>query len=216
MNRVKICGVTRPADAEAAVELGAWAIGLNYWEGSPRRCDPETAIEIASTLKRRCEIAGVFVNARLGEIASAAENAPLTMIQLHGDEGASFCSEVARKTGCKVIKAVPVRTSADVRGAEAFRTDYHLLDTKVAGKRGGTGQSFDWELLRARSSDIPMILAGGITPANAASAVAAAAPFALDVASGVESEPGVKDHAMIRELLEAVGVTAATEARAER
>lgn len=201
--RVKICGVTRHEDAVAAVELGAWAVGLNYWELSPRRCDPAVAAQIGRALKRRCEVAGVFVNATLDEIAEAADEAELAMIQLHGEEGPSFCSEVARRTGAKVIKATRVRTAADIQALEAFRTDYHLLDAHLTGTPGGTGLSFDWSLAAGRRSQIPLILAGGIRPDNAAEAIAAVRPFAIDVASGVESEPGIKDHNLIRDLIRA-------------
>ena len=90
------------------------------------------------------------------------------MVQLHGDEGPAFCREVARRTGCKVIKALRVRSAADIRGAEAFRTDFHLLDAHRPGLPGGTGESFDWELLAGRRSEVPLILAGGLTPANVA------------------------------------------------
>src|SRR5687767_4070470 len=103
--RVKFCGITRRDDAEHAARLGAWAIGLNHWEGSPRRCDPEVAAEIGGALHRQLELVGVFVNASLDEIARAVLNERLTIVQLHGDEGLSFCREVSRRTGAKVIKA---------------------------------------------------------------------------------------------------------------
>src|SRR5918996_2824486 len=126
--RIKFCGITTPEDAREAAKLGAWAIGLNHWAESPRRCEPATAAEIGAELRRRLEVVGVFVNAPLAEIARAAEDESLTMLQLHGDEGPAFCREAARRTGCKVIKGVRVRSAADVLGAEAFRTDYHLFD----------------------------------------------------------------------------------------
>jgi phosphoribosylanthranilate isomerase len=119
------------------------------------------------------------------------------MVQLHGDEGPDFCREVARRTGCKVIKAVRVRSTADLVAAETFRTDYHLLDAHRPGAPGGTGESFDWELLTRRRSSVPMILAGGLTPANLGEAISIARPFAVDVASGIESAPGIKDHALM-------------------
>jgi phosphoribosylanthranilate isomerase len=200
--RVKFCGITRGEDADEAARLGAWAIGLNHWEGSPRRCDPAVAAEIGAALRRRLEVAGVFVNASLGEIARAAEDESLTMIQLHGDEGPAFCQETARRTGLKVIKAMRVRSSADVQAAEAFRTDFHLLDAHRPDSPGGTGESFDWELTATRRSDVPLILAGGLRPDNVAAGVAAAKPFAVDVASGVETEPGIKDHALMASFLE--------------
>jgi phosphoribosylanthranilate isomerase len=212
MTRVKICGVTRPTDAEAAVELGAWAIGLNHWEGSPRRVEAGVAAEIGQALKRRTEVVGVFVNPSLDEVAAAAENAELTMVQLHGDEGPAFCAEVARRTGAKVIKALRVQSSAEVRAAEAYRVDYHLLDAHAADMPGGTGESFDWGLVAGRRSKIPLVLAGGLTPANVADAISVVHPFAIDVASGVESEPGVKDPALMAALFEAVGGPVTAEA----
>jgi phosphoribosylanthranilate isomerase len=124
------------------------------------------------------------------------------MIQLHGDEGPAFCQEVARRTGCKVIKALRVRSGADIRAAEAYRTDFHLLDSHRPGAPGGTGESFDWELLAGRRSEVPLVLAGGLTPENVAEAAATARPFAVDVASGVEAEPGVKDHRLMAKFVE--------------
>ncbi len=209
MTRVKICGVTSLDDAVAAVDLGAWAIGLNHHRASPRFCPPEAAAEVGAALKRQCEVAGVFVNATLDEVAKAAENAALTLVQLHGDEGPAFCAEVARKTGCKVIKAMRVRSAADVRAAEAYRTDYHLLDAHRSGLAGGTGESFDWELVAARHSEIPLILAGGLRPDNVADAVAIARPFAVDVATGVEAAPGHKDRALMEGFFDGVGAVAA-------
>ena len=121
------------------------------------------------------------------------------MVQLHGDEGPSFCREVARRTGCKVIKAMPVRTSADLQAAAAFRTDFHLLDARIPRARGGTGESFDWELARTHLARIPLILAGGLNPGNVAEAIEIVRPYAVDVASGIESGPGIKDHALMAE-----------------
>lgn len=197
--RVKFCGITRLDDAEHAVRLGAWAIGLNHWEGSPRRCDDDVAAEIGAALQRSLEIVGVFVNASLDEIARHVENERLSMVQLHGDEGLSFCREVSRRTGCKVIKAIRVRIGADLDLARSYRTDFHLLDAHREGKPGGTGESFDWGLIRERRSRVPVILAGGLVPRNVGEAIAAAKPFAVDVASGVESAPGIKDHGLMSE-----------------
>ena len=201
--RIKICGVTNLDDAEAAVGLGAWAIGLNHHFESPRLVAPDVAAEIGARLKRRCEVAGVFVNASLNEIERAAEAEQLTLLQLHGDEGPAFCAEAARRTGCKVIKALRVRSAADVRAAKTYRTDYHLLDAYRPGRAGGTGESFDWELTAGHSGGIPLILAGGLQPRNVADAIAAARPFAVDVASGVEAEPGRKDPELLREFFDA-------------
>jgi phosphoribosylanthranilate isomerase len=200
--RIKFCGITRPEDAREAARLGAWAIGLNHWDPGRRRVDPAVAAEIGAEMRRKLEVVGVFVNARLDEIARAVEDEGLTMVQLHGDEGLQFCREVARKTGSPVIKAMRVRSGADIQAAEAFRTDYHLLDAHHPSTPGGTGESFDWELVRRRRSDVPLILAGGLRPDNVADAIEATAPFAVDVASGVETAPGIKDHAVMAEFAE--------------
>lgn len=200
--RVKFCGITRVEDALEAARLGAWAIGLNHWPDSERYCEPEAAAEISAAVRRSVEVAGVFVNPTLDELARAAEDESLTMLQLHGGEGAAFCREAARRTGCKVIKAIRVRSTADVRAAEVFRTDFHLLDAHRPDTPGGTGASFDWELLAHRQSEVPLILAGGLSPENVDEAVATVRPYAVDVASGVESEPGIKDHELMAAFLE--------------
>jgi phosphoribosylanthranilate isomerase len=200
--RVKFCGVTRLEDAREAARLGAWAIGLNHHPPSPRFCEPAAAEEIGAALRRQIEVVGVFVDATLDQIAVAAENESLTMIQLHGGEGPAFCREVARRTGCRVIKAIRVRSAADLRAAEAYRTDFHLMDAHRPGAPGGTGETFDWDLLAGRQSDIPLILAGGLHPRNVAEGVLAARPFAVDVASGVEAQPGIKDAALMAAFLE--------------
>ncbi len=200
--RVKFCGITNLSDARQAAHLGAWAIGLNHHPESPRYCEPQVAVEVGAALKRQLEVVGVFVNPTLEQLATAAQDEALTMIQLHGDEGPAFCREAARRTGCKVIKALRVRSGADIRTAETYRTDFHLLDAHRPGARGGTGESFDWELLAGRRSEVPLILAGGLTPENVADGVTAARPFAVDVATGVEAEPGVKDHALMAKFVE--------------
>jgi phosphoribosylanthranilate isomerase len=154
-------------------------------------------VRIAAAFRRKCEVVGVFVNPELDEVAKAVEDVGMTMVQLNGNEGPSFCSEVARKTGVKVIKAVHVASAADIHAAEAFRTDFHLFDKRGRGLWGGSGESFDWGLLRERRSEVPAIVAGGLRPENVAAAIAATRPYAVDVASGVEAEPGRKDHAVM-------------------
>jgi phosphoribosylanthranilate isomerase len=201
--RVKICGLTNLDDAAEAVRLGAWAIGLIHYGGSSRRCDPAEAARIGAAFRRKCEVVGVFVNQELEEVAKAVEDAGLTMVQLNGEEGPSFCAETARRTGVRVVKAIHVASAADIHAAEAFRTDYHLFDRRAKGLWGGTGESFDWGLLRDRRSEVPAILAGGLRPDNVAEAISLTHPFAVDVASGVEAEPGRKDHAAMTAFFEA-------------
>ncbi len=128
------------------------------------------------------------------------------MVQLNGEEGPSFCAEVARRTGVKVLKAVHVASAADIHAAEAYRTDFHLFDRRARGIWGGTGESFDWGLLAGRRSAVPAILAGGLRPDNVAEAIRIADPFAVDVASGIEAEPGRKDRAAMAAFFEAATV----------
>lgn len=201
--RVKFCGITNIDDAAEAVRLGAWAVGLIHFDGSPRNVDADVATEIAAAFRRKCEVVGVFVNPTLDEVARAVEDEGLTMVQLNGAEGASFCAEVARRTGLKVAKAIHVASAADIHAAEAFRTDFHLFDRRGKGMWGGTGENFDWELLRGHRSEIPAILAGGLRPENVAEAVSIVHPYAVDVASGVELEPGRKDHGAMAAFFEA-------------
>ncbi len=206
--KIKFCGLTSLADAECAVAAGAWAIGLIFWPGSKRRCELQAAAEISAALRRRVQVAGVFVNAPLDEIAATADAVGLSMVQLHGDEGPAFCAEVARRTGAKVIKAARVRTGADIRALMPFHTDYHLLDSYSPGAPGGTGETFAWELARGHRGPIPVILSGGLTADNVAEAIAAVRPFAVDVASGTERSPGRKDPARLEAFAAAVRSTA--------
>jgi phosphoribosylanthranilate isomerase len=206
--RIKICGLTGLDDAQRAVEAGAWALGLILFSGSPRRCPLPAAERISGTLRRQAEICGVFVNAPLDEVAGVADGLGLTMIQLHGDEGPSYCAEVARRTGAKVMKAARVRTGADVLTLERFHTDLHLLDAHQPGRYGGTGETFDWELVRQRRTDIPLVLSGGLTADNVADAIEATRPYAVDTASGTEARPGVKDPEKLRAFAAAVAATA--------
>jgi phosphoribosylanthranilate isomerase len=208
VTKIKFCGITRIEDAELAAGLGAWAIGLIFWPGSPRRVPLEVATEIAADVKRRAEVVGVFVNATLDEVARTADAVELTMVQLHGDEGPVYCAETARRTGCKVIKAVRVRSGEQIQSLAQFHTDYHLLDSYVPGKPGGTGESFAWELARAHRTDVPLILSGGLRPDNVAEAIDLVRPFAVDVASGVERSPGVKDPDKLAAFAAAVRSTA--------
>jgi phosphoribosylanthranilate isomerase len=202
--RVKFCGITNLDDAAEAVRLGAWAIGLIHWGPSVRNVDPGAAAQIAAAFRRKAEIVGVFVNPTLGEVVRAVEDEQLSMVQLNGEEGASFCAEVGRRTGVKVIKAIHVASAADVHAAEAYRSvDYHLFDRRAKDLPGGTGETFDWELLRNHHSEVPAILAGGLKPENVAAAVEIVHPYAVDVASGVEAEPGRKDHAKMAAFFEA-------------
>jgi phosphoribosylanthranilate isomerase len=210
MSRVKVCGITRPEDAELAAELGAWAIGFILWPGSKRFVEPALAAGIERRVRRRVQTVGVFVNATLDEVAHAVDNIGLTHVQLHGDEGPAFCVAVRERTGARVIKAFRMGSGADMRDLGRFhQTDFHLLDTAAKDHRGGTGETWDWSLIGRRQIAVPMILSGGLTPENVAEGIAAIEPYAVDVASGVELEPGVKDPDKLRAFMEAAGVRAA-------
>jgi phosphoribosylanthranilate isomerase len=211
---VKVCGVTNLEDAALAVGLGAWTLGMIFYEGSPRRCSPAEAQRIAARLRRDAQLCGVFVNASLEEVVRTSEELGLTMLQFHGDEGPSFCAEAARRTGARVIKAAQVSGPGDLRNLERFHVDFHLLDARAGGSadggrgrrglRGGTGETFDWTLARARRSTVPLILSGGLKAENVTEAIAVARPYAVDTASGTESAPGHKDPERLRAFFDAV------------
>jgi phosphoribosylanthranilate isomerase len=208
MPRVKICGITRPEDAELAASLGAWAIGFILWPGSKRAADPAVAAGVARAMRRRLELVGVFVNPTLDEVVQAAEAIGFTYVQLHGDEGPAFCTAVAERTGVRVIKALGIGSGADIRAAQRYHTDLHLLDAAAGAAYGGTGRTWDWDLLAQRRSNTPLLLSGGLTPENVAEAIAAVRPWGVDVSSGVESAPGIKDPAKVEAFFAAVQGTA--------
>ena len=204
MTRIKICGVSDPADARRVANLGAWALGMIFWPQSVRACSLADAETIGAELHRRLQVVGVFVNAALDEVAATADRCNLTMVQLHGDEGPAYCREVARRTGAKVMKAVRVRDAAQLHDLQRFHTDFHLLDAYSPRTPGGTGESFDWELARRHPGTPPVVLSGGLTPDNVGAAIDAARPFAVDVASGTEAAPGRKDLAKLTAFFRAV------------
>jgi phosphoribosylanthranilate isomerase len=158
----------------------------------------------------------VFVNDPLEQVVETSEDLGLTMVQLHGDEGPAFCGEVPRRTGARVIKAAQVSGPGDVRDLERYHVDFHLLDARARAPekqqlRGGTGETFDWALLSARRSKVPLILSGGLNAENVAEAIARTRPFAVDSASGTERAPGKKDAAKLREFFAAVESSASDD-----
>jgi phosphoribosylanthranilate isomerase len=204
MTKVKVCGITRAEDAELAVTLGAWALGFILWPGSKRFADHAVTAGITRTMRRRAELVGVFVNQPLDEIERLVDTLGLSYVQLHGDEGPAFCQAVAQRTGAKVIKAVRVGHASDLQDLDRFHTDLHLLDASVAGLRGGSGKTWDWALAAKRRSKVPFLLSGGLTPNNVADAIAALRPWGVDVSSGVEAAPGIKDPEKLEAFMAAV------------
>jgi phosphoribosylanthranilate isomerase len=192
---VKICGVTRPEDAAAAAELGARFVGLNFWPGSRRFVTVERAVAIVAAVPAGVEKVGVFVDATAAEIDDAVARVGLDRVQLHGAEDPAFCSRFA----ARAIRAVRVAAAADLDALARYDAPLFLLDAPDPG----SGRRFDWELARsAHAFGRPFFLAGGLTPDNVAAAVAATRPFGVDVASGVESAPGIKDIDKMRRFIE--------------
>ena len=198
---VKICGITRMSDAEAAVEAGAAALGFVFWPESPRFMDPYRARAIVRSLPAFVVPVGVFVNQAAEYVKGVAALVRLGAVQLHGDEDVAYAAGV----GLPVIKAVSIAEGVTAARIDDWpRQTTLLLDVHDPVKRGGTGRTIDWRVAAPIAARRRTLLAGGLTPDNVAAAVAIVQPFGLDVSSGVERSPGVKDHARIRALFEAL------------
>jgi phosphoribosylanthranilate isomerase len=197
---VKICGITRREDAEAAAAAGADALGFVFWRESPRFIDPYRARDIVRGLPAFVTTVGVFVNQPAEYVAGVASLVPLAAVQLHGDEPISYVDRVARP----VIKALTLDAAlrADVMEWPPHVTI--LLDAHDPIRRGGTGRAIDWTSAATVAATRRVLLAGGLNPDNAAEAVDRVRPFGIDVSSGVEQSPGVKDHERIRALFDAL------------
>lgn len=188
--RVKICGLTREEDVHAAVTAGADALGLVFYESSPRNVAVQQAAALVRHIPAFVTVVGLFVNAKQGFIDDIVQQTRLDLLQFHGDEPVAFCEQFDRP----YIKALRVREDTDIA---AFAGQYAtarglLLDTYQAGKPGGTGEVFNWDLI-PEDVPLPIILAGGLTPANVAAAIRQVRPYAVDVSGGVERDKGIKD-----------------------
>ena len=198
---VKICGITRAEDAEAAVERGAHALGFVFWPDSPRFIDPDRARAIVSRLPPFVTPVGVFVNQSSEYVNSVAALVGLGAVQLHGDERPPYVAAMTRP----VIKAIAFGAAGDVDEVDAWPRRVTLLfDVHDPVRRGGTGRTVDWKLASSVAARRPVVLAGGLTPENVGDAIACVKPFGIDISSGVEASPGIKDHARLRALFEAV------------
>ena len=192
---VKVCGITRPEDAALAVELGASAVGLVFWPRSPRAVTVDAARRITGALPPSIAAVGVFVNAAPSEVEHVVQTAGLTAVQLHGDEDAAAYVTCA----AQVIKALAVGPAfAPAHVAALPQGVSVLLDAHDPGRRGGTGRTVDWTAAAAAACVRPIILSGGLTAGNVGQAVATVGPDAVDVSSGVESAPGLKDPSKLR------------------
>ena len=196
--KVKICGITNYEDAAAAMDMGADLLGFNFYPKSPRYIPAAKAAEIINRLPAFIDIAGVFVNESIEQIHETKNLCQLDWIQLHGDEDPEFCKEF-RSHNVKIMKAIRVKDQTDVERAENFFTDAILLDAFDPEKYGGTGITFDWNIIGHIGKRI--FLAGGINPDNAADAIKLGV-YGIDVCSGIEAEPGIKDHKKMKKLFE--------------
>jgi len=194
--KVKICGITNHEDAVAAMDMGADLLGFNFYPKSPRYITLEKAADIIGKLPGFIDLAGVFVNASLEQIRETKDSCQLDWIQLHGDENPQFCQSLLSDS-VKTMKAIRVRDAADIERADEFFTDAVLLDAFNPDKYGGTGLTFDWNIIGHIGKRV--FLAGGINPDNAVEAVKLGV-YGIDVCSGIEAEPGKKDHKKMKKL----------------
>ncbi len=203
MVHVKICGITNSADAMAAIDAGANLIGFNFYEKSPRHITPAEAAKIRTQLPKRVKAVGIFVNALTADVIALRKSLKLDAVQLHGDESPDVVADIA--AAAPVIKAFriepefPLATLDEYSGAFAF-----LFDGAHTGQYGGTGRTTDWDVARRAALNHRIILAGGLKVENVAAAVRIVRPYGIDVASGVESSPGKKDHERLREFIQEV------------
>lgn len=204
--RAKICGLTRAQDVECAIAAGADAIGLVFYPPSPRYVSLEQAVELSKSIPAYVQIVGLFVNADVQQIEQVLHSVALDIIQFHGDETAEECQRIAGQVKRRWYKALAVKPDMNVVDAiqqyAAAGASAILLDAWHPQLKGGTGQTFDWS--QWPTTDIPLILAGGLTPDNVAEAIAHTQPYAVDVSGGVESAKGIKDAVLIQQFMQEV------------
>ena len=205
--RIKICGITTTADAREVANAGVDALGFIFVEKSPRYVSVSKATEIAACLPPFIDLVGVFVDRDILEVAEIVRAVGLSYVQLHGNEEPDYCRQIAQKVrSCRVIKAFRVGSKSRDEDFAIYNdvSCGFLLDTYVKEQAGGTGQAFDWRLIEDLNLQRPVILAGGLGPGNIQEAIRIARPFGVDVNSGVEVAPGIKDHPKIHELMDQV------------
>ena len=198
--KIKFCGMTNEKDAQDAISLGADALGFIFYEKSPRFVKAEIVEKILPFIPPFVQVVGVFVNQDKAYIEEVSERCRLDIIQLHGDESPHHCLSYKKR----VIKAIRVACDEDIKKIQSYQgmVSAILLDSKQDNSYGGTGQTFDWGLaLQAKEFNIPIVLSGGIRPENIKKAVTLVNPFALDICSGVEEEPGIKAYQKMQDAL---------------
>lgn len=202
MARVKICGLTNQKDALSAAELGAWALGFIFYKKSPRYVEPKTVKKIISILPKNLLTIGVFVNEPLENIKHIAQDCGLKALQFHGQETPFFCAQFKQY---KTIKAFRIKDRIESAEILKYKTDYYLFDTFKEGAQGGTGEVFNWQVLKGQK--IPgckIIVSGGLNPDNIQGALSTLPAYAYDVSSGVERRPGKKCTKLLRKFFEQV------------
>ena len=208
MTDVKICGIKDPENLAASIEAGARFIGLNFYAPSPRSISFDTAWNLARAIPTGVRAVGLFVNPSDEELERILTGVQLDMVQLHGDESPGRINEVKSRYAMPVMKAMRIRDESDLENIEGFEAaaDWLLFDARPEGAKmpGGTGHKFDWSILEGRTFKKPWMLSGGLNKDNVKEALNVLKPDALDVASGVENEPGHKDASKIKEFISAV------------
>lgn len=199
MTEIKICGITRPEDAAHAAACGADALGFIFYRKSPRGISPAVAAAIIARLPARVCKVGVFVNEEAAVIGETAATCGLDMLQLHGDESPAYCRGIADRN--LLIKALPLITAADLQRAALYPVAAILVDARDGDRYGGTGKPASWELAARLGKTSPVILAGGLNGGNIHAALRTVRPLAVDINSGVETAPGVKDPAKVAEII---------------
>ncbi len=205
--RIKMCGITRVKDVEAGIAAGLDALGFIFYDKSPRNVDPDFVRNVIAQVPPFIDCVGVFVDRDRQELEEIVEYCGLSHAQLHGNEEPKYCERVERLVSpCRVVKAFRVSDESKASDFSPYDASAHgyLLDTYVKGNAGGTGATFDWGIIERLALQRPMILAGGLSPGNVAEAIRSVAPFAVDVNSGVEVEPGIKDHAKLENFVRTV------------
>ena len=199
--QVKICGITNVEDAQIAIDLGADMLGFNFYKKSPRYIKPKAAEKIVLALPSFVETVGLFVDSSIDEIRDIGSHRWLNWVQLHGDQDVKFCEDLSSSLSVKIMKAIRIRTAEDIKKIDEFHTDAILLDAWDDKKYGGTGKQFDWSFLNQTRLDY--FLGGGVNAGNIDKALELGV-FGVDICSGVESEPGKKDHKKMKEVFDKI------------
>ena len=204
LTKVKICGITNREDAHAAAELGADALGFIFVPDTPRYVGPRIVEQIISELPPFIATVGVFADESPETVIETIQFCGLSAVQLHGSETPDYCSIIEQCCNIPIVKAFRVKNRHSLSSIPEYDVSAYLLDTYVKGRKGGTGETFNWDLAKEAKEYGRTIIAGGLTPENVAQAVQHVRPYAVDVGSGVEASPGRKDHAKVRAFIENV------------